>query len=36
MELQVKEAQKEWSIQEICLERIYSQKMSVNSRFKAM
>ena len=24
MELQEKEAQKEWSIQEICLERIYS------------
>ena len=36
MELQEKKAQKEWSIQEICLERIYSQKMSVNSRFKAM
>ena len=26
MELQEKEAQKEWSIQEICLERIYSQR----------
>ena len=30
-----KEAQKDHSIQEICLERTYSLKMSVNSRLKA-
>ena len=35
MELQEKEAQKDYSIQEICLERTYSLKMSVNSRLKA-
>ena len=32
MELQENEAQKDYSIQEICLERTYSLKMSVNSR----
>ena len=35
MELPEKEAQKDYSIQEICLERTFSQKMSVNSRLKA-
>ena len=35
MELQEKEAQKDYSIQEICLERTYSEKMSVNSRLEA-
>ena len=35
MELQEKEAQKRQSIQEICLERTHSWKMSVNSRLKA-
>ena len=30
MELQEKETQKDYSIQEICLERTYSYKMSVN------
>ena len=35
MELQEKEAQKDYSIQEIWLERTYSLKMSVNSRLKA-
>ena len=35
MELQEKEAQKGYSIQEICLERTYRYKMSVNSRLKA-
>ena len=35
MELQEKEAQKDYKIQEICLERTYSQKMSVKSRLKA-
>ena len=35
MELQEKEAQKDYRIQEICLERTYSQNMSVDSRFKA-
>ena len=35
MELQEKEAQKEYSIQEICLESTYSSKMSDNSRLKA-
>ena len=35
MELQEKEAQKYYNIQKICLERTYSQKMSVNSRLKA-
>ena len=35
MELQEKEAQQDYSIWEICLERTYSQKMSVNSTLKA-
>ena len=35
MESQEKEAQKDYSIQEICLERTYSKKMSVKSRLKA-
>ena len=35
MELQEKEAQKDHSIQDICLERTYSKKMSLNSRLKA-
>ena len=35
MDLQKKEAQKDYSIQEICLERTYSKKMSLNSRLKA-
>ena len=35
MELQEKETQKDYSIQEIGLERTYIQKMSVNSRLKA-
>ena len=35
MELQEKEAQKDYSIQVVCLERTCSYKMSVNSRFKA-
>ena len=35
MELQEKEAQKDYSIQEICLERTYSERMSVNSRLEA-
>ena len=35
MELQEKEAQKHYSIQEIYLGRTYSQKISVNSRIKA-
>ena len=35
MDLQEKEAQKDYSIQEICFERTYRSKMSVNSRFKA-
>ena len=35
MELQEKEAQNDCSIQRICLEIIYSEKMSVNSRLKA-
>ena len=35
MELQEKEEQKDYSIQEICSERTQSQKMSVNSRLKA-
>ena len=34
MELQEKEAQKDYCIQEICLERTYNYKMSVNSRLK--
>ena len=33
-ELQEKEAQKDYSVQEISLERTYSLKMSVNSRYK--
>ena len=36
MEFQEKEAQKDWSIQEICLERTYIETMSVNSRLKAI
>ena len=36
MELQEKEAQKDWSIQEISLERTYSEWVSVNSRLKAI
>ena len=35
MELQEKEEQKDYNIQEICLEKTQSQKMSVNSRLKA-
>ena len=35
MELREKEAQKDYSILEICLERTYSEKMSVNSGRKA-
>ena len=35
MELQEKEAQKDYSIQEICSERTYSVRMSVNSRLQA-
>ena len=35
MELQEKETQKDYNIQEICLGRTYSSKMSVNSIFKA-
>ena len=35
MELHEKEAQKDYSTQEICLERTYSWKMPVNSRLKA-
>ena len=35
MELQEKEAQEDYSIQEICLGRTYIAKMSVNSVFKA-
>ena len=35
MELQEKEAQKDYSIQEISLERTYSKKISVNCRLKA-
>ena len=35
IELQEKEAQKEYSIQEICLESTYSSKMSDSSRLKA-
>ena len=35
MELQEKEAQKGYSRQEICLERTYRYKMSVNSRLTA-
>ena len=35
MELQEKEAQKDYSIKEITLERTYGQRMSVNSRLKA-
>ena len=35
MELQEKETQKDYSIQEICLGRTYSYKMSINSRLKA-
>ena len=34
MELQEKEARKDYNIQEICLERTYSCKMSVHSRHK--
>ena len=36
MELLEKETQKDEGVQEICLERTYSQKMSVNSRLKAI
>ena len=36
MELQEKEIQKDYSIQQICLERTYSLKVSVNSRLKAI
>ena len=36
MELQEKEAQKDFNIQDICLERTYSQKMFANSRLKAI
>ena len=36
IELQEKEAQKDYSIQEISLERTYSYKVSVNSRLKAI
>ena len=35
MELQEKEAQKDYSIHKICSEKTYSYKMSVNSRLKA-
>ena len=35
MELQEKEARKDYSIEEIGLEKTYSYKMSVNSRLKA-
>ena len=35
MELQEKEAQKDHSIQDICLEKTYSKKMYLNSRLKA-
>ena len=35
MELQEKQAQKDHSIEEICLERAYSSKASVNSRLQA-
>ena len=35
MELQEKEQQKDYRIQEISLERTYSQKVSVNSELKA-
>ena len=35
MELQEKDAQKDYSIQKICLERTYSKKVSANSRPKA-
>ena len=35
MELREKEAQKDYSILEICLERTYSEKMCVNSGRKA-
>ena len=35
MELREKEAQKDYNIQEICLERTYRSKMSVNSRLRA-
>ena len=34
--LQEKEAEKDYSIQNICLKRTYSQKMCVNSRLKAI
>ena len=34
-ELQEKDAQKDYSIQKICLERTYSKKVSANSRLKA-
>ena len=36
MELQEKETPKDKGIQEIYLERTYTQKMSVNSRLKAI
>ena len=36
LELQEKEAQKDWSIQEISLEGTYSWKVSVYSRLKAI
>ena len=35
MELQEKQAQKDHSIEKICLERAYSSKVSVNSRLQA-
>ena len=34
MKLLQKEAQRDYSIQEICSERTYSEKVSVNSRLK--
>ena len=36
MELQEKETQKDYGIQEICSERTYSYKMSINSRLKVI